>query len=218
MKRWQKITLALLLAVTVWMAEGFWIVGTADCVVRVSFTGLNNIFHIPFEYYAVRGGDAARVPGWVMLFAGSDAITGSKYDDEVTTQWFVELIYMPRVELFDSGEFLGRHYSWLPTDFSESHRVYYHRWAGPKRNPDDETLAVMRQAAQTLHSGSRNTWSSMVNATGERTLTWFIFVSNGDSLLVQHREGGLYLPMEDGTFQLLMECPQGGQFDYYWFP
>ena len=36
--------------------------------------------------------------------------------------------------------------------------------------------------------------------------------------LVQHQEDALYLPMPDGTFQLLMECPRGGQFDYFRFP
>ena len=217
MKRWQKITLALVLAVTVWMAVGFWVVGTADCVVRVTYTGFNAILRIPVEYYAVRGGDAVRVPILMALLAEPEAVSGSKYEDEVTSQWFVELIYMPRVEMFDGHKFLSRNDPWIPTEFGEKYRIYYENWGGPKIDAGSDVQAVMQRAAHHFHDGDINKMSSF-GSTGERGLTWFIIVSDGERILVQHQKEALYLPMADGSFQLLMECPQGGQFDYFWFP
>ena len=218
MKRWQKITLAVVLAILAWVSVGFWIAGTADCVVRVSFTGLNNLFHVPYEYYAIRGGDAVRIPQCVAVFAAPGAVSGSKYEDEETVWWYAALIYMPRKEMFDESIYVGLKYPWISTDFSESHRVYYHRWSGAKRMPDDAQVVVIRQAAHYFHDGDKSDWSGMVTATGERTLTSFMFISNGDRLLVQHGGKCVYQPLADGTYQLLMECPKGGQFDYYWFP
>jgi hypothetical protein len=214
MKRWQKITLALVLAVTVWMVVGFWIVGTADCVVRVSFTGLNNIFHVPFEYYVVRDGDAVRIPRWVAVFGAPEIISGSKYEDEHTAQWFTRLSYWKR---YGIDPLLDRSGSWLPTEFGEKYRIYYENWGGPKIDAGSDVQAVMQQAAQYFHDGDINKMSSF-GSTGERGLTWFIVVSNGERILVQHQEDALYLPVEDGTFRLLMECPKGGRFDYFWFP
>ena len=78
--------------------------------------------------------------------------------------------------------------------------------------------AVMRQAAHAFHDGDPDSWCSMDNASGERGLTWFIVVSDGKQILVQHQEDALYLPMDDGTFRIVMKCPEDGQFDYYWFP
>lgn len=217
MKRWQKVTLALLLAVTVWMAVGFWVVGTADCVVRVSFTGLNNIFHIPFEYYAVRDTDTVRVPYIVAVLAAPEAVTSSEYEDEETAWWYGEMIFMPRKEMFDESIYVGLQYPWIDTDFSESHRIYYHRWSGAKRMPDDGQAAVMRQAFHYFHDGDSSDYVSLKPATGEKTLASFMFVSNGENLLVEHGRK-LYMPMDDGTFQLIMECGKTGRFDYYWFP
>lgn len=214
MKRWQKITLALVLAVTVWLAVGFWIVGTADCVVRVSFAGFNAILRVPFEYYAVRGGDAVRVPTLVALLSQPEAVTSSKYEDEATSQWFARLSYWKR---YGIDPVLDRSGSWLPTEFGEKYRIYYQNWGGPKNDAGTDVQAVMRQAAHYFHDGDIDNMTSF-GSSGERGLTWFIVASNGERLLVQHQEDALYLSMPDGTFRLLMECPEGGQFDYYWFP
>ena len=217
MKRWQKVTLVLLLAVTVWMVVGFWIVGTADCVVRVSFTGWNSLFHVPFEYYAVRDGHSLRIPHLLAVFAAPGVVGGDQYEDEETAWWYAELIFMPRKEMFDESIYVGLQYPWIDTDFSESHRIYYHRWSGAKRMPDDGQAAVMRQAMHYFHDGDSSDYVSLKPATGEKTLAAYIFVSNGDRLLV-YGGGQLYQPVSDGSFQLLMECPKGGRFDYFWFP
>lgn len=217
MKRWQKITLALVLAVTVWMVVGFWIVGTADCVVRVSFTGWNSLFHVPFEYYAVRDGHSLRIPHLLAVFAAPGVVGGDQYEEEETAWWYGELIFMPRKEMFDESIYVGLQYPWIDTDFSESHRIYYHRWSGAKRMPDDVQEAVMRQAMHYFHDGDSSDYVALKPATGEKTLAAYIFVSNGDRLLV-YGGGQLYQPASDGSFQLLMECPKGGRFDYFWFP
>ena len=153
----------------------------------------------------------------VAFLAAPEAVTGSEYEDAVTTLWFTQLIYMPRTEMYEGEKFLYKNYPWLQTDFGEQYRVYYQNWGGPKIDAGSDVQAVMQQAAQHFHDGDINKMSSF-GSTGERGLTWFIVVSNGERILVQHQEDALYLPVEDGTFRLLMECPDGGQFDYYWFP
>ena len=218
MKKWIAIVLAVLvvlLGAAAWIGSYFLPVYAADCVVRVSFTGLSNIFH---EYYAVLGDRAVRVADWVVEDICPEAISGDKYKDTKTTQWITSLIYVPRAEMFDGEQFLYRNYPWLPTDFGEQYRVYYHNRGGPKNDAGPEVQTAMEQAARYFHDGDINNWSSMSNGTGDRELTWFIFVSDGNNLLVQLKEDALYLPNGDGTFQLLMECPAEGQFDYFWFP
>lgn len=218
MKKWIAIICAVVLALLFWAGAYFWPVWTADCVVRVSYTGFNGILHEPYEYYAVSGNDAVKVSEWVLQMAAPEAISGNKYKDQKTTQWITELIYMPRVDAFESKEFLQRNNPWLPTDFGENYRVYYHRWGGAERMPDEAEQALMVRAAETLHSGDIEDWSSMGAALGERGLTWFIVASNGEQVMLQHREERLYRIRDDGSLEAVMDCPQGGQFDYYWFP
>ena len=82
--------------------------------------------------------------------------------------------------------------------------------------PEEQEQKVLLDAAQTLHSGDINDWSSTNGI--DRGLTWYILVSNGDQMLLQMKEEQLYRPMADGSFELVMDCPESGQFDYYWFP
>ena len=206
----------LVLAVVIGIGSCYWPVWAADCIVRISYTGFAGLFHERYAYYAICGDHAVRVAPWVLEQLAPEAISGSKYKDMETTQWFTRLMYVYDVSHFESKDFLQRNHPWLPTDFGERYRVYYHRWAGEERMPDAVQQAVLVHAAEKLHSGDIEDYSMMGGL--DRGLTWYILVSNGEKLLLQHKEETLYRPLEDGTFQLLMECPQDGQFDYFWFP
>ena len=212
------IAVVLILALVVGICVGSYYlpVMTADCIVRVSYTGFAQLFNEPFVYYAICGTEAVRVSEKVVEQLAPKAISGSKYGDVSTAQWFERLIYVSHVKYFDYKDFLWRNDPWLATEFGEKYRVYYDHHAGGERMPNEKEQAVMLQAAQSMHSGDIDDWSS--GGSMERTLTWFILISNGEQMMLQHKEEALYRPMEDGTFELLMECPVGGQFDYFWFP
>ena len=219
MKKWLPLlAVVLILALVVGICVGSYYlpVMTADCIVRVSYTGFAQLFHEPFVYYAVCGNEAVRVSEQVVEQLEPKAISGSKYGDLSSTQWFTHLFYMKQPIGFQSKKFLYGDNPWLPTNFGESYRVYYDHWGGAERMPDEQEQQVLVDAAQTLHSGDINDFSSTDGI--YRGLTWYILVSNGEHMLVQLKEEALYRPMEDGTFELLMECPVGGQFDYFWFP
>lgn len=220
MKKWFVILLVavLVLAVVIGIGSCYWPVWAADCIVRISYTGFAGLFHERYAYYAICGDNAVRVAPWVLEQLAPEAISGNKYKDTmVTHQWFAHLYYMPRVEMFNGDKFLSRNDPWMPTEFGEKYRVYYQGWSGTKIDAGTEVQAVMVDAAHYFHDGDINNMSSY-SYSGERGLTWYILVSNGEKLLLQHKEETLYRPLEDGTFQLLMECPPDGQFDYFWFP
>ena len=212
------IAVVLILVVTAGICVGsyYFPVMTADCIVRVSYTGFSALFREPYQYYAISGDDAVPVNTWVLEQVAPEVISGSKYGDLSSTQWFTHLFYMKQPIGFNSKNFLYRDDPWLPTNFGESYRVYYDHWGGAERMPDEQEQQVLVDAAQTLHSGDINDFSSTDGI--YRGLTWYILVSNGEHILVQLKEEALYRPKEDGTFELLMECPVGGQFDYFWFP
>lgn len=219
MKKWLPglaVVLILLLIVGVCIGSYYVPVMTADCIVRVSYTGFAQLYHEPYAYYAVRGTDAVRVAPWVLEQIAPEVISGSKYGDVASTQWFAHLYYAPYLSYFQSEQFLERDNPWMPTDFGENYRVYYDHWHGAERMPEEQEQKVLLDAAQTLHSGDINDWSSTNGI--DRGLTWYILVSNGDQMLLQLKEEQLYRPMVDGSFELVMDCPESGQFDYYWFP
>lgn len=218
MKRWLPIFAAvlILLFVGVWIGSYYLPVMTADCIVRVSYTGFAQLIHPPYEYYAVCGTEAVPVSTWVLEQIAPEAISGSSFGDTAPTQWLAHLYYAHRASHFGANEFLERNDPWLPTDFGETYRVYYHHWHGADRMPEETELQMLVDAAHSLHTGDINDWSSAGGPA--RGLTWYILVSDGERHLLQHKEEALYLPLEDGTFAHIMDCPEDGQFDYYWFP
>ena len=221
MKKWLALVLVLVLAVVVCIAGYFWMVGTADCVVRVDtgLYGLGNGLE-PNEYYVIRDGAAEQVPLWVVELIAPEAVSCGRFEDEVTTWWHAQLIYVPRVGLFDSKLFLGRNRPWITTDFGENYRIYYRHSGGPQVEAWEEIHSGMQQAAQFFHDGDPNEFISGGYDSPDRILTSFTVVSDGESILIMRQWEDLYLVMPDGTFQLVLQLPELGDidFDYFWFP
>lgn len=209
--RGRVIAAILVLLIITGLLMSVWYVGTSECVVRVSFTGVNNMFHVPYEYYAIHGTAVVRIPGWLARLACPPAVSDSIYDDMDTSHWYGELIYAQ-----EHSRFSDDYYSYEETDFGEDYRLKYSNWTSNTDNPEDEDVEIMRRAAQTLHSGDIEDWTSYGD--GITGLTWFRFVRHGEQFLAAREGKFLYLAMEDGTFHMLMECPQNGQFDYFYFP
>lgn len=211
------IAAAVAIVVIAGLLGGMWFVGTSDCIVRVSFTGWNNMFHVPYEYYAIHGTEVVRIPGLFMQLACPNAVSNSHYDEtDAASRWLTELLYTEDPAVYDT--FTGAASPWTSSEYGENYRVYYNSWNGNGIAPGEDAIELMRRAAHTFHNGDPDVFSMISSLEGYRTLTWFVVNQCGDMTLLEHEGESLYLSMGDGTFQLLMECPDYGDFDYFYFP
>lgn len=187
-----------------------WACSHAICVARVSFTGFENMFHIPYEYYAVTKHYSIRVPeAMVKLAFGNAPVQQYFEDDEDTACWLVSLDYAEDSNLFVEGDY-------VETSFGEGYRLYYQAWnTWRNREPGAEDLLLMQQIIETLHSGDLNDWISQWG--GVTGLTNFILFRNGDQYLLKTDD--LYIPFDkDGEHRKILKFPEGGDYDYFYFP
>lgn len=181
----------------------------ADCVVRVSFTGLDNMFHTPYEYYALNNRGAIRVPGFLAKAAlGPDAEARTIYDDAETAYWFATLQY-GKDELTSDSKLH------LDTSFGPGYWLVYDNWIRGTPAPGEEDFALMLRAAESLHDGDLDNW--IWQGGGATGLTSFMVIRNRDRYLLEENGRRLLLPLEDGGFQEMMDCPEGGHFDCWFF-
>lgn len=174
----------------------------ANCVVRVSFTGLDNMFHIPYEYYALDDRGAVRVPGFLAkAVLGADIEERSSSDDTETAYWFATLRYT-------EDELTLDRMSHLSTSFGPGYWLVYRNWTNNTPAPEEEDLALMLRAAESFYDGQGD---------GATALTSFMVMRNGNQYLLEERDRRLLLPLKDGGFREIMDCPEGGYFDYYFF-
>jgi len=213
MSRWKKPVLAAL-AVILLICGGMFVrqataLLSAHCVARVSFTGLNSLFHSPYEYYALDRNSAVQVPRFMIDLLHREALEREIFSDTNTSYWFVELEYAPDGQSFTTSDALS-------SAFGPKYRVVYNDWTQNSGNPDTDDLAVMRQAADTLHSGDPEDW--VWEGDGARGLTSFILIRHEDHYLLQHEDTQLLSVSDDGAFRPMMDVPEGGTFDYFFFP
>lgn len=181
----------------------------ADCVVRVSFTGLENMFHTRYTYYALDDRGAVRVPDFLAgAVLGTDVEAESRYDDTETSYWLAQLQY-GKDELTDGRK------PHLETSFGPDYWLTYDSWTNSTPPPGEEDLALMRRAAETLHDGDLEKW--IWRGGGAVGLTSFLVVRHGDIYLLVQDDRRLLRAGADGSFRLLMDRPEGGCFDCWFF-
>lgn len=201
--------IALFLAIVVLLLRPLLALWRADCVVRVSFTGLDNMFHIPYEYYALNDRRAVRVPGFLAEAAlGADTDERTIYDDTETAYWFATLQYGKDELTSDSKPHLG-------TSFGTDYWLVYENWTRSTPAPGEEDIALMLRAAESLHNGDLENW--VWQGGGATGLTSFMVIRNGDQYLLEENGQRLLLPLENGSFRKMMDCPKGGHFDCWFF-
>ena len=213
MKRWRKYI--FLLAAIVIAAVGGGIlyqvlaIQSAECVVRVNYNGLENMYHVPYEYYAVNQSSSVKIPDWAAAQVLNDEIEkNSIYDDTATSYWFCSLEYAEDDADFDPGDY-------LQVSFGKNYRLYYHAWTSNTTMPAEEDLSVMQQAAETLCRPDLEEWSWKQ---GELTgLSSFMLIRHDTDYLVEQDDRTLLWVQGNGKFQTVMECPDSGIFDYFYF-
>ncbi len=200
---------ALLLVATTLLLRCLLALWGADCVTRVSFTGLDNLFHIPYEYYALNERGAVRIPGFLAKAAlGADAEERTIYDDTETSYWFATLQYGKDVLTSDS-------WPHLDTSFGSGYWLIYDNWTRSTPAPGEDDIALMLRAAESLHDGDLENW--VWQGGGATGLTSFMVIRNGDQYLLMENDKRLLLPLEDGSFRKMMDRPEGGHFDCWFF-
>lgn len=203
------LIVALLLAATALLLRCLLALWGADCVVRASFTGLDNMFHIPYEYYALNDRGAVRVPGFlVKATLGTNAEERTIYDDTETAYWFATLQYGKDELTSDSKPHLA-------TSFGLDYWLVYDNWTRSTPAPGEEDLALMLRAVESLHDGDLENW--IWQGGGATGLTSFMVIRNKDQYLLEENGRRLLLPLEGGSFRKMMDCPEGGQFDCWFF-
>lgn len=200
---------ALVLAFAALCLRWLLVLRGADCVTRVSFTGLDNMFHSPYTYYALDDRRAVRIPGFLAkAYLGADVEERTIYDDAETAYWFATLQYGKDELTADSKPHLA-------TSFGPDYYLLYDNWTGSTPEPGEEDLALMLRAAETLHDGDLENW--VWQGGGATGLTSFMVIRSGSRHLLVENDRRLLRPLEDGGFWELMDCPEGGQFDCWFF-
>ena len=181
----------------------------ADCVMRVSFTGLDNMFHTRYEYYALDDHGAVRIPGFlVKADLGKDAEERTIYDNDGTAYWFVIL-------QFGKDELTADSKPHLVTSFGPDYWLVYDNWTRSTPAPGDDDLAFMLRAAEALHDGDLE--NRVWEGGGAVGLASFMVIRSGNQYLLIENDQRLLLPLEDGSLRELMDCPKGGHFDCWFF-
>lgn len=208
-KLWKKrlfsglgITAAVLL---LWQLLSLW---SAFCVARVAYTGLQNMFHVPYEYYALTPAGSVRVLSpLVRLVYGGEAMEKGVFDDPSTQCWYAELVESP------TGEGIGLDGPSLPTSFGADTRLYYQPWTRESREPGAEELAALSAWAEKTHREVAGwTWQGE----GNTCYLAFLLYRHGDRLVLEF-EKDLYW-VQDEDFRLLMTQPKRGHLEYLYFP
>ena len=194
-----------------------------ECLVQVHTQAgsLSGSDRDPYTYYAIRESGVEQVDAEEVALIAPEMLdpVSSDYDNGETSRWFVELMYAPRVENYDSKGFSARNQPWLPTDFGENVRIYYSRWSHSDREMKAESgiEQVMLQTAYALFTEDLEKYSAGNEPAWQ--LTWFMVTANADTFFVEDRDNNLYRPMPDGSLQLLLEMPDNvTAVSRFWFP
>ena len=98
-----------------------------ECLIQVHTQAgsLSGSDRDPNTYYAIRESGVEQVDVEAVKYIAPEMLDPESFDsdNEETSSWFVELMYAPRVENYDSEGFSGRDDPWVPTDFGENVRI-----------------------------------------------------------------------------------------------
>ena len=191
----------------------------ATVVLRYSFTGLENMFHAPYEYYAVAGPFRAKVPkGMVEIWFPDCDMEKSIYDDEENQYYFVQLQYSAKGEaLFGKDT--------IPLSYGREYVLAYDEWTRKSKAMSEKAKETALRAMEQLYDfdrgfsedrGDRWVWSSG----GNYGLEDFMLVTHGEMedrcILNTSAEDAVYF-LDGQQLVRIMKVPEGGSWDYAYF-
>ena len=217
-----KLAIATLSALTL-LAGGIprlyqWkILQNADMVVRVGYTGLDNMFHSRYDYYAVAGDRHVKVsPKLIQRLYPDWDLEESLYDDTEKNYYFVQLQYCPdgepqfKKDTIDIGQ-------------DREYVVTYSEWT---RKSDAMEEGVKEMAAQVIlhnHDFTAPYEPDNVNVNwiwssgGDYGLDSFMLVAEKgvtDRAILYSDYSNRVRCIRDGEIHDLMDIPEKGQVEF----
>lgn len=182
-------------------------------IVRVAFTGWENMFHSDYEYYAIGDNYANKVDTEkVNNYFNEDFESFDIYENTDNIYYFVQLKYSPEYKypFQDNKEYMN-----IP--LSDKYRLFYDDWTNDGNVPTYKDKNVMRTVAMKLYDGNLDNWTSKSGNT--LGLVSFMLIKSNkyeNKYLVENNDTELYV-FEDGNLTKIMNVPEDGHFDYYYF-
>ena len=202
----------------VWLYK-FIVLSFATVVIRYSFTGLENMFHAPYEYYAVAGPFHAKVSkAMVETWYPDCDMEKSIYDDEENQYYFVQLQYSR-----DGRPKYDEDTISLPYD--REYVLTYNKWVRKSKDMSEKAQQTALQAIEQLYDFDKgfskdqeDPW--IWNSGNYYGLESFILITHGDAedrcVLNTSAEDAIYT-FDDGHLVKIMKVPNEGSWDYAYF-
>lgn len=183
----------------------------SDVIFRVAFRGLENMFHVPYEYYAIGSYSSCKIPEWVVKKRfGEEVETRSIYDGgEETDYWTVNVNY------YAYDKYLQKKNDTIETAIGEQYRIIYNAWRS-EHAASEEEVRVMVQVAEKLYNYHIRGPQSQEESSF--SIFYFVLAHCGEDYLIEdYYRKILYRITKKGKIVKVMEIPERGQFDYYYF-
>ncbi len=201
------IMAVLVYGCTVWFAS--------DRIVKLSFTGLENMFHVRDEYHAVAGPFSFRVPEALAQTAVNKKISViGDTDDEAGRNFLVQVTWS------ENGRPMFEGKQTLIHSFDAKYVIEVSN-GGPEKIPvTREEEKIMIDIASHFYDFSkpyvRGEGNWVAYSGGHTVIFSFNVYFNGDKVLFSiHESGGRYYvySYKNGKFTKVMKVPEKGDFD-----
>ena len=210
------VTFLLLLGLCGWYINMEVRAKNADYIVRISFTGVENLFHDRYEYYSINGNKATNVSQYMKKFVDKEKLESIDiYKDEETKYLFLEVDYTPQDDengYYNTRAVNNKYLSdWIDTKLGNQYRVMIDNWTNSTGAPDADNIAAANLAIQELGNHDIDEYYR----THEIGNISFLLIHNKDRYLIEFYDT-LY-EIKGNSLIEIMECPERGNFDYWYF-
>ena len=191
-------------------------ISAADMVIRYDFTGLDNMFHPPYEYYAVIGSSSTWVPaGVVKAFYPDWDLEKSLYDDEDDNYYYISIMYVPNgvydtkypvIDIGKGNEFVVTYREWTNTTEPLSREMYDLLRNMILDNYDFNDQLVDEDEGWVWRTGDRYGLDGFV-----------VFSPKGVNDRAVLDSDDKVSRIKNGRLSKIMNCPKNGRCEYVYF-
>lgn len=182
----------------------------ADYFVRIAYTGVENMFHDRYEYYAIVEDRSVLIPEKYVPDNILYSYVGTLYDDTQSDYWYVQLVECDR-------EYPYKGDGYEKSTLGDGMYLTWSRWTKNTQDPEEKELEIFRSTAEFFQNSSPDSWV-WEDGKGNRGLKAFMLVrNNGRYLIVDEKKHYLYKLDPNGNLSKIMVCPDRGDYNYFWF-
>ncbi len=203
------------LYMTLW-AVRFYVLITGTNVIRISFTGLENMFHAPYEYYVSNGYLKAKVPKALVTWRFqdySDDLSIYNHDENRTIWYFVQIQYSPVSKPLFKTDCM------IPLNEDGTYLLTYEKWNASHAEShipvSSELEAQFLSVAHAKYDTQKAVDPDEANwyGGGNIGVMSFMLIPNGEQSMVELDQEELYT-LKNGKLHKIMNIPKRGNLDY----